>query len=81
MKTYTLHLLRHGLTKGNLEGLYIGHTDTPLCAEGKEQLLQMKKELCYPECSFVFSSPLKICIELIFGAPLTVPAGKDARRT
>lgn len=63
MKTYTLHILRHGLTKGNLDGLYIGHTDTPLCTEGKEQLLQMKKELCYPDCSFLFSSPLSRCTE------------------
>lgn len=63
MKTFTLHILRHGLTKGNLEGLYIGHTDTELCAEGKEQLFQMKKEFAYPESRFVFSSPLKRCLQ------------------
>ena len=44
MKTYTIHLLRHALTRGNLEGRYIGQTDEPLCREGREQLLKMKNE-------------------------------------
>ena len=35
MKTFKLHLIRHGLTSGNLQGLYIGSgTDIPLCDEG-----------------------------------------------
>lgn len=63
MKTYSLHILRHGLTEGNLKGLYIGHTDMPLCREGKEQLCQMKRDYAYPESSFVFSSPLSRCLE------------------
>jgi broad specificity phosphatase PhoE len=30
MKTFKLHLIRHGLTSGNLQGLYIGSgTDIP----------------------------------------------------
>lgn len=63
MKTFSIHILRHGLTKGNLDGLYIGHTDVPLCDEGKAQLLQMKKDMKYPNSVFVFSSPLKRCLE------------------
>ena len=36
MKTFKLHLIRHGLTSGNLQGLYIGSgTDIPLCDEGR----------------------------------------------
>ena len=32
MKTFKLHLIRHGMTAGNLQGLYIGSgTDCP-CA-------------------------------------------------
>ena len=32
MKTFKLHLIRHGMTAGNLQGLYIGSgTDIPLC--------------------------------------------------
>ena len=39
MKTFKLHLIRHGMTAGNLQGLYIGSgTDIPLCDEGREQL-------------------------------------------
>ena len=30
MKTFKLHLIRHGMTAGNLQGLYIGSgTDNP----------------------------------------------------
>ena len=29
-----VYLIRHGKTKGNLEGRYIGTTDEPLCEEG-----------------------------------------------
>ena len=33
MKYYKLHLIRHGLTEGNLQGLYIGSgSDLPLWA-------------------------------------------------
>lgn len=63
MKTYKLHLIRHGLTQGNIDGLYVGHTDMSLCAQGREQILQMKREMTYPRTQFVFSSPLKRCLE------------------
>ena len=34
VKYYKLHLIRHGLTAGNLQGLYIGSgSDLPLCDE------------------------------------------------
>ena len=63
MKTLRLHLLRHGLTQGNLDGLYIGHTDLPLCEAGRKQLSEMKAQFRYPETQFIFSSPLKRCLE------------------
>ena len=63
MKTLQLHLLRHGLTQGNLDGLYVGHTDLPLCEQGVAQLEAMKRDYRYPDCSVVFSSPLKRCVE------------------
>lgn len=43
MKSYTVYLLRHGLTKGNLNAQYIGHTDYPLSTFGIEQLKEIKK--------------------------------------
>ena len=63
MKTYRIHLIRHGVTKDNLEGVYCGITDTPLCADGKAQLQQMKDEYAYPDAQFLFTSPLVRCKE------------------
>ena len=34
MKTYKIHLIRHGQTEANAKGLYIGMTDLPLSPEG-----------------------------------------------
>ena len=43
MLYFKLHLIRHGLTQGNLDGRYIGSgTDLPLCEEGRAQLAQLK---------------------------------------
>ncbi len=61
MKTYKIHLIRHGLTNDNLDGVYTGKNDTPLCTEGIEQLEVMKSDYIYPEADFVFSSPLSRC--------------------
>lgn len=63
MKTYKIHLIRHGMTSGNLEGKYVGHLDIPVCEQGLTQLEQMKKDYCYPKVSAVFCSPLKRCIQ------------------
>ena len=61
MKYYKLHLIRHGLTAGNLQGLYIGSgTDLPLCDEGRAQLKTLKKDFDYP---LVFTSPMKRATE------------------
>lgn len=64
MRDYQLHLIRHGLTEGNLQGLYVGSgTDLPLCEEGKAQLLSLKERFTYPEVGLVFSSPLTRAVE------------------
>ena len=58
MKYYKLHLIRHGLTQGNLDGRYIGSgTDLPLCAEGRAQLEELKAKFQYPDVPLVFCSP------------------------
>ena len=50
MKTFKLHLIRHGITAGNLQGLYIGSgTDLPLCDEGRAQLADLKERFDYPQ--------------------------------
>lgn len=61
MKSYTVYLFRHGLTKGNLNAQYIGHTDLPLTSSSVEELKSIKAEHGYPSVDAVFSSPLKRC--------------------
>lgn len=58
MKTYHLHLIRHGLTVGNTEGRYIGSTDLPLCQRGIDELNALKSKYAYPNVETVFTSPL-----------------------
>ena len=49
MQNYTVFLIRHGITEGNLEGKYIGFTDLPLCDEGYSAISRMKQDDIYPE--------------------------------
>lgn len=69
MLTYKIHLIRHGLTQGNLEGRYIGRTDMPLCDAGRKQLLELRESCEYPAVSKVYTSPLlraKESAEILF---------------
>ena len=59
MKSYTLYLFRHGLTKGNLNAQYIGHTDYPLTTFGINELKSIALKTPYPQVDAVFTSPLK----------------------
>ena len=61
MKTYKIHLLRHGMTEANADGRYIGRTDLPLSAEGLASLLKLKETYQYPGAVRFFTSPLTRC--------------------
>jgi alpha-ribazole phosphatase len=63
MRSYKIYLYRHGLTKGNLEGKYIGSTDLPLCEEGKKELENLSKKKEYPAVGKVYVSPLIRCAQ------------------
>lgn len=63
MKTYRIHLIRHALTQDNLDGVYAGITDTPLCQSGNDQLIEARENYIYPDVDFVFTSPLTRCKE------------------
>lgn len=63
MKSFTVYLFRHGLTKGNLNAQYIGHTDLPITTDSISALKSIKAKHHYPEVEAVFVSPLKRCIE------------------
>lgn len=63
MKSYVIHLIRHGITEGNLKGTYVGREDLSLCDEGINDLIKLKKEFNYPGTPLVFSAPLKRCTQ------------------
>lgn len=64
MKTYTVHLIRHAMTKENTEGKYIGQTDVEPTKEGLAQIKNLMGENeGYPYADVVISSPLKRCTE------------------
>lgn len=52
-------LIRHGKTKGNMEGRYIGRTDEGLLQEEKEEI----KKLVPPKADIIFISPMIRCME------------------
>ena len=58
MKTYKLHLIRHGITEANLRGEYCGTLDPPLCEEGVRALSQLAEQQVYPYVDTVYASPL-----------------------
>lgn len=61
MITYKLHLIRHGLTQGNMEGRFVGRTDLPVCEEGFDQLAALRDTYEYPRVEAVYCSPLTRC--------------------
>jgi len=62
MKTYKIHLLRHGLTDANIRGEYIGNkTDLPLCPQSVKELKELNENYDYPCVSAVYSSPMLRC--------------------
>ena len=63
MKSFIIYLFRHGLTKGNINAQYIGHTDLPITTDSISALKSIKAKHHYPEVEAVFVSPLKRCFE------------------
>ena len=59
MKSYTIHLIRHGVCEGNLEGRYVGRTQSPLAREGIQALLELKRKGTYPEAVKYYASPMR----------------------
>ncbi len=65
MKSYTIHLIRHGITEGNLLGQYVGRTDLPLAKEGVANLEELKHSSPYPTAQVYYCSPLKRCVQTL----------------
>ena len=63
MKSYVIHLIRHGAIDETLSGKYIGTTNPPLSDKGRMGLKKLAFEREYPAVPVVFTSPLKRCTE------------------
>lgn len=76
MLTYKIHLFRHGITRANLEGRYVGLSDYPLCQEGIDALKEYVKDKDYPPVEKIYTSPLRRCRET---AHILYPRLQDLR--
>ncbi len=65
MKSYIIHLIRHGKIDETLKGKYIGTTDVPLSADGERELKMLDESRKYPGAVAVFTSPLKRCVQTV----------------
>lgn len=63
MKSYQIHLIRHGAAAEIRRGAYIGTTDVSLSEDGANELRRLDKEFDYPGTQVVFTSPLKRCLQ------------------
>lgn len=63
MKSYVIHLIRHGLCEGSLQGRYIGRTESPLSIEGIKELAQLKSKYSYPTALSYYASPSTRCVD------------------
>ena len=63
MKSYHISLIRHGQTKANEQGRYIGTTDFALSDKGRSELYDLLDAYVYPKVERVYSSPLERCTE------------------
>ena len=63
MKSYNIHLIRHGqISEGN-QGLYIGSSDVTLSKEGIELLKKYDREMKYPGTPVLYTSPMLRCLQ------------------
>ena len=58
-----LAFIRHGETQANKERRYLGKTDESLSEEGMKILESYKIQKRYPDVEYLFTSPMKRCME------------------
>jgi alpha-ribazole phosphatase len=63
MQGYTLYLVRHAITEGNLRGEYIGSTDLPIADEGYARIAQYKESDYYPGVSRIYAADNQRCVQ------------------
>ena len=65
MKSYVIHLIRNMPCEGNLEGRYIGRTESPLALESIAQLARRKRQYQYPAAAAFYASPSTRCVDTL----------------
>ena len=65
MRSYVIHLLRNMPCEGNLEGRYIGRTESPLAASSLRDLVSLKQKYRYPEAAAFYASPSTRCVDTL----------------
>lgn len=65
MRSYVIHLLRNGACEGNLEGRYIGRTESPLAMSSVKKLVEKKSQFQYPQAEAYFASPSTRCVDTL----------------
>lgn len=65
MKSYVIHLIRNMPCEGNLEGRYIGRTESPLAMGELPKLLALKRKYGYPRARAFFASPSTRCVDTL----------------
>lgn len=66
MKTFKVHLIKHGKISDKYMGMFIGSTDVPLSQNGRAQLIEYAKKYKYPKSDRIFSSPLKRALQTAY---------------
>lgn len=65
MKSYVIHLIRNMACEGNLEGRYIGRTESPLAMESVKKLIALKQKYSYPQAKGYYASPNTRCVDTL----------------
>lgn len=65
MKSYVIHFIRNMPCEGNLEGRYIGRTESPLAFGSISQLAGMKRQYQYPKADAFFAGPSTRCVDTL----------------
>lgn len=78
----TLVFIRHGETQANRERRYLGKTNEALSTHGIELLQSYKEQNYYPEVNYLFTSPMKRCLqtaEVLYPAlcPVVIPEWEE----
>lgn len=65
MKSYVIHMIRSMPCEGNLEGRYIGRTESPLPMGSVVKLAKMKGEYQYPRAECFYAAPSTRCVDTL----------------